>query len=288
MKQFNFKQMAVLAAVFMAGFASCGDGGEPEEVTDNVTVTITSLPNETNGMGGSVIVYTAKPVQYEGIGDGVAIATLMNGSGMLAGDPRNGEYFYPGGEGYLLLQTIPRVGVSIDKYFHFVSKNRVTLKKGDNVFDFTKDFEILHDYGGNGILRIEGVPDIHQGSIGIHIYDYPYDTDEEGVLEDALRSKPLGNGGDPERASHTADYLALPLGGFTNQSYNSNVDTWHYELTNARFNLTGTYFIWFGSEGFQEGRPADENWSYYADHVTFTNGNATIQWTDIKKMVSKY
>ena len=59
MKRFNFKQMAVLAAVFMAGFASCDDGGEPEEVTDNVTVTITNLPNETNGMGGSVIVYTA-------------------------------------------------------------------------------------------------------------------------------------------------------------------------------------------------------------------------------------
>jgi hypothetical protein len=30
MKQINFKLMTVLAAVFMAGFASCDDGGEPE------------------------------------------------------------------------------------------------------------------------------------------------------------------------------------------------------------------------------------------------------------------
>jgi hypothetical protein len=31
MKRFNFKLMTVLAAVFMAGFASCDDGDEPKD-----------------------------------------------------------------------------------------------------------------------------------------------------------------------------------------------------------------------------------------------------------------
>lgn len=287
MKQFKFKQMAVLATALTIGFASCDDGGEPEEVTDNVTVKITSLPNETNGMGGSVIVYTAKPVQYEGIGDGVALGTLMNGiASPLIGDPRNGEYFYPGGEGYILLTTIPKLDG--DMYFHFISKNKVTLKKGDNTFDFTKDFEILHDYGGNGILRIEGVPGIHEGSIDFEILDYPYKIGDNGVYDDALRAKPLGKGYDPEQStSHESDYLALPVGGYTNQRYDGLLSSWHYEATERRFNQTGTFFVHF-LVAFQAGRPVGETWDYYADQVQFTNGNATIQWANIKKVIGHF
>ena len=97
-----------------------------------------------------------------------------------------------------------------------------------------------------------------------------------------------GDGGDPEQpfASHTADCLALPLEGYTNQEYNHTVDMWDYETTRRRFNLTGTYFIRFG--GFQAGRPLNEEWNYYADQVTFTNGNATIRWADIKKIIRNF
>jgi hypothetical protein len=279
--------MAVLATALTIGFASCDGGDNPEEVTDNVTVKITGLPNETNGMGGSVTVYTAKPVQFEGIGDGVASGTLMNGvASPLAGDPRSGEYFYQGGEGYILLTTIPRLGV--DKYFHFISKNKATLKKGDNVFDFTKDFEILHDYGGNGILRIEGVPDIYEGSISIEITEYPYKIGDDGVYDDALRAKPLGYDGIPYNGApgyvlhHTADYLALPLGGFTNQRFNTTFDRWDYEFTDKRFDLTRICFVSIRGFGTP---PVGEEWYYYADLVHFTDGNATVQWADIKKRV---
>jgi hypothetical protein len=279
---------AVAVCLAAAILASCDIEDETQDVaTDGVSVTIANLPNETNGMGGQVIVYTTKPVQYAGIPDGIATGTLMNGttSYVLLGDPRTENYIYQGGEAYLMLSTIPRAGV--DQYFHFITKNKVTLHKGDNAFDFRTDFEILHDYGGsNGILRIEGVPDVYEGSISIMIYDYPYIIGEEGTYTEAIKTKPLGCDGiaDTEGLSyHAADYLALPLAGFTNQKYNTTIDDWTYEPTGKRFNLSGLYFI--DIAGFRNDCPINQLWYYYADQVQFTNGKATIQWSDLKKVV---
>jgi hypothetical protein len=281
----------LIIAAMLIGFTGCGsDENDNDNIVgggDIVTIKITNLPNETNGMGGEVLVYTQKPIQFVGIGDGIAGATLMNGAGMLISASVTGSNFYQGGEGYILLQTIPRLG--IDKYFHFISKNKVTLKKGENVFDFANDFEILHDYGGSGILRIEDVPDIYEGSIGFNILDYSEAVGNGGLgkYEEALKAKPLGRDGDHEQSAfHTADYLALPMSGYTNQEYDLILSQWKFDLTYRRFDMTGTFFVSFPSSAFQEGKPLNEIWDYYADQVTFTNGNATIKWADIKKVIN--
>jgi hypothetical protein len=278
----NFSVRVFTMAIAISLFAvSCGDDGEEDDAAGGtVTVTITNLPAGIHTMGGAVRISADKPEQWDGLsGDGLAGGSLLNGSAVLIGDVLSGgtpPWYYSGGDGYLHLQTMTGIEVQHIEYNRFIGKNRVTLKPGDNTFDFTQHFEVLHRYGGkNGIFSITGVPPITE-VIRFTITDYPQPTDEDvQSLELAFNAKPLARIFIP-----TTDYLSMPVNSLINQQYDSNIHSWNYQDTDDRFTGSGTFFMY--SEYYHS--IDNEDVRLYAGQVSFSNGCATINRNGFKKI----
>jgi hypothetical protein len=273
----NFKQRSIkgiaiaicLAATTM--FSACGDDGNDPEDGGAVQIEIKNLFVH-NASDGCMIefIYT-KPAQWAGVLSGMSDGYLT------AESPKTNltnSVETTGREGYICLTLISGILKNGYYYQHFISKNKATLKDGLNTFDFGTDFEILHEYGGTGILRIEGVPAEYTTSVNVqHIYEHLGTTGEY----DGYSKKPLGEMGDPQNFpyGYYGDYLSIPLQGFKNQVLDYYVGVWSYDLTGRRFDQSGTFLI--EMTGFNDGPTI----LYYAE-ANFTNGRATVQWGDFK------
>jgi hypothetical protein len=286
----NVAKILVTCLAVTTVFSGCDPKENDPAVDDGqVTVTIKNLPaaSASNGMGGMLGLYSTKPVQWDNDNDGhedipdiITSGSLMNGTArfVATGSQPGNVSVYSGGDGYLYLRTIyqlPVAGAEI-MYGCFVGKNKVTLKPGDNVFDFTADFEILHQYAGDGILRITDVPrEIVFGAgngltvptgrpFNIMVYDYNRPTDEGDFdLSFALNTKPMA-----QTVFPTVDYLSVPLCAIINQRYNTTVSLWEYEPTENRTALNGYYFLKIETEAGYA----------YVGAVNFSNGNATVSY----------
>ena len=276
----KFRWMAAIVAVATISFASCSSDGDENTpaLSDTVKVKINNLPAAagSSGMEGQLLVYPIKPAQFEDLEDGITTGVLMNGSAdLIPVHPQYGSSPYKGGEGYLRIKTVntlPLANTNM-RYMNYISKNKVTLKPGDNTFNFSTDFEVLHQYGGEeGILTITDVPKeiVDQDWVFKFIVnDYPGSTDEgDATFELAMKAKPLAMAVLP-----TTDYLAIPLDNLMNQEWIPvTIDGyWYHELAEERFKRGGMYFI------YTEGIP-----TWYASQVVFTYGSATISWSDLK------
>jgi hypothetical protein len=246
-----------------------------------VKVTITNLPAGagSSGMDGQILLYPTKPPQVEDIPDGITTGVLMSGSAdLIPVNPQYGSSPYAGGKGYLRIATVnalPLAGTNL-KYREYISKKEVTLKAGNNTFDFAVDFEVLHQYGGEeGILTITDVPKEIVDANRVFkfiVTEYQGPTDEGDIsFEMAMNAKPLAMAVLP-----TTDYLSIPLNRLENQVWHeqnpiTHDGVWAYDLTENRFIRGGMYFIY--TEGFP---------TRYEYEVVFTFGNATISWNDLK------
>ncbi|GHV05191.1 hypothetical protein FACS189416_4540 [Bacteroidia bacterium] len=115
---FNFKLIAVLATVFMAGFASC-DGGEEDDAAGMITVTIDNLSGS-----GALSLYSTKPVQWKRLDGNAPLAwgTLSDykpETQLYAGSAGS---FYTGGDCYIIAQM-----AAPGPYNAYVSKQKHLL-----------------------------------------------------------------------------------------------------------------------------------------------------------------
>ena len=257
MKRLNFKWMAVLATALTIGFASCGDGGEEDDATGMVTVTIDNLSGS-----GALSLYSTKPVQWKGLDGNAPLAwgTLSDykpETQLYAGSAGS---FYTGGDGYIIAQM-----AAPGPYNTYVSKQKHTLKKGNNKFNFTTDFEILHEYNGEGTVVVRNMhPAVdYVSTLDIYVGSPSEDTWVAGMGASGI-------------VGYHRDFLAMPLFNFAGNRY-----------TGTQKPVLVIIFIGFDGEPHSDFVFYNENGKqfyagWYCDEVSFTNGRAEIDWNDCK------
>ena len=277
--------IASLAVSITVSGCGGGNNGEPENGGE-VKLLINHLPFSGEYSVATAGVYLQKPVQAAGWGKENVQAECYMTPDNTTGTLYHVADEYSGGEGYIYVNLMPGVLKNGYYYQNFISKNKVELKQGNNTFNFNTDFEILHQFAGNqGILRIEDVPAEYTESIAyLRVIENLGETGADGlpVDADAASLKPIALHGDPHHydpyGDYGGDFLSIPLTAVENQHHGHGVaDVWTYDITNRRFDQSGAFLVYMN--GFDP-----EGYHTYVAQANFTNGKATIQWANVKKV----